>query len=72
MITSAPSPREQEVLAALAQGQTTRAIAEALGVSVKTVEAHILHLRQEARPAHYSGGDRLCLRATICPEVVGL
>lgn len=34
------SPREREVLARLARGETQKAIAEALGVSVKTVETY--------------------------------
>ncbi|MFW6051705.1 MAG: FHA domain-containing protein [Myxococcota bacterium] len=34
------SPRELEVLARLARGETQKAVAEALGVSVKTVETY--------------------------------
>lgn len=34
------SPREREVLARLARGETQRAVAEVLGVSVKTVETY--------------------------------
>jgi two-component system nitrate/nitrite response regulator NarL len=35
-----PTPREQEVLAAMADGLATKAIARRLGVSAKTVENH--------------------------------
>lgn len=34
------SPRQQEVLVRVALGQTTRRIADALGISVKTVDTH--------------------------------
>jgi DNA-binding NarL/FixJ family response regulator len=34
------SPREREVLQLMAEGRSTNQIAEGLGVSVKTVEAH--------------------------------
>jgi DNA-binding CsgD family transcriptional regulator len=48
------TPREQEVLTLLATGQPTRRIAEALRLSPKTVETHILHLRQKLGLAHTS------------------
>jgi DNA-binding NarL/FixJ family response regulator len=38
------SPREREVLVALAEGLTTKAIARRLGVAVKTVESHKVRL----------------------------
>jgi DNA-binding NarL/FixJ family response regulator len=38
------SPREREVLSALAEGLTTKAIARRLGVAVKTVESHKVRL----------------------------
>jgi DNA-binding NarL/FixJ family response regulator len=38
------SPRQREVLQLIAEGRSTRAIAERLGVSVKTVESHRLQL----------------------------
>ncbi len=34
------TPREYEVLSALASGMTTKSIAYKLGISVRTVEAH--------------------------------
>jgi DNA-binding NarL/FixJ family response regulator len=38
------TPREQEVLVALAEGLTTKAIARRLGVAMKTVESHKVRL----------------------------
>ena len=38
------SPREIQVLRLVAQGATNRAIAEALTISVKTVDAHVTHI----------------------------
>jgi DNA-binding NarL/FixJ family response regulator len=38
------SPREREVLLALADGLTTKAIAQRLGVAMKTVESHKVRL----------------------------
>jgi DNA-binding NarL/FixJ family response regulator len=37
--------REREILRLMAQGQTARAIAEALVLSPKTIESHIQHIR---------------------------
>jgi DNA-binding CsgD family transcriptional regulator len=38
------SPRERQVLALLATGQTNPAIAEALFISARTVENHLAHI----------------------------
>jgi DNA-binding NarL/FixJ family response regulator len=38
------TPREREVLMALAKGLTTKAIARRLGVAMKTVESHKIRL----------------------------
>lgn len=38
------SPREREVLALLAKGETNRSIAQALGISAETVQTHIRNL----------------------------
>lgn len=47
--------REQEVLRLLTEGRSNRAIADALSLSERTVEAHVLHilakLRLESRTA---------------------
>jgi two-component system response regulator NreC len=41
------SPREKEILQLLAEGSTTKRIADQLKVSVKTVETHRLHLMEK-------------------------
>lgn len=43
------TPKEEEVLALLAEGRSNREIADALGASVRTVETHRLHLRRKLR-----------------------
>ena len=40
--------REVEVLGLLARGETNRQIADALGISVKTVGAHVEHIYTKA------------------------
>jgi two-component system, NarL family, response regulator NreC len=34
------TPREQQILSLIAEGQTNRVISERLGISVRTVEGH--------------------------------
>lgn len=41
------SNRELQVFRLMGSGQTTRCIAEALGISIKTVESHIDHLKRK-------------------------
>jgi len=41
------TPREQEVLKLLAEGLLTKQIADRLGVSIKTVEAHRQHIMEK-------------------------
>jgi DNA-binding NarL/FixJ family response regulator len=48
------SNREEEVLDLLGQGLSTRAIAERLHVSVKTVETHVARLREKLGAANRS------------------
>ncbi len=45
-ITTKLTPREIDVLQQVHKGLGNREIAEALGVSLKTVEAHIQHIQQ--------------------------
>lgn len=45
--TSEISPREQEVLVLLANGKSTKEIADILFISVKTVETHKIHIREK-------------------------
>lgn len=41
------TPRQREVLVAIAEGKSRSAIADELGVSVKTVETHRAKLREQ-------------------------
>ncbi|MFC5868997.1 response regulator [Aquincola agrisoli] len=41
------SPRESEILACLAKGQSSKQIAEALGLSVRTVETHRQNIKRK-------------------------
>lgn len=43
------TPKEAEVLHLLAQGHSSREIAQTLGASVRTIETHRLHLRRKLR-----------------------
>ena len=43
------APREHEVLTHLVQGRKVRTIAARLCLSVKTVEQHVLHIREKTR-----------------------
>ena len=43
------TPREREVAALIAQGQSNRAIAQTLVVQVKTVEVHVTHILDKLR-----------------------
>jgi DNA-binding NarL/FixJ family response regulator len=62
------SPREREVLVALAEGLTTKAIARRLGVAVKTVESHKVRLfdklgaRTQAHAVSIAVGQQLVAR----------
>jgi DNA-binding NarL/FixJ family response regulator len=66
-----PTPREQEVLTAMADGLPTKAIARRLGVSVKTVENHKTRLfdklgvRTQAHAVSLAIGHGLLARAPL-------
>ena len=49
--------REVEVLRALARGASNKAIAQALGLSPKTVGHHVAHVYTKARRVHPRRGD---------------
>ena len=64
------SPREQEVLAQLVEGKSSKVIARELDISFKTVEAHRAHIREKLGVSSIAelvnfvaaGGSRLPLR----------
>ncbi len=56
------SPRELEVALLLARGEVNREIATALGISVKTVDTHRLHLLKKLGCKHNVALARLMIR----------
>jgi DNA-binding NarL/FixJ family response regulator len=60
---TALSPREQEVLRALAQGCRNKEIAAALGVSVGTVKTHLRHIFRKLKVADRTSAVLLALHA---------
>jgi DNA-binding NarL/FixJ family response regulator len=56
------TPRQNEVLRLIAEGQTTKAIARDLGVSVKTVETHRLQLMDRLQIHDVAGLTRYAIR----------
>jgi predicted ATPase/DNA-binding CsgD family transcriptional regulator len=68
------TPREQEILALLAAGQTDPAIAEALFISVRTVENHVAHifakLGVQTRTAAAAAAFAASIRVTGSPPPV--
>jgi DNA-binding NarL/FixJ family response regulator len=59
------SPRQREVLRFMAQGRNTRAIAQQLGISVKTVEAHRGELMRRLGIRHVAGLTRYAVRVGL-------
>ncbi len=57
------SPREAEVLRRLADGETNKAVARALGLSPRTVETHRAHLMAKLGVRSLSQAVRLALEA---------
>jgi DNA-binding NarL/FixJ family response regulator len=55
------SPREQEVLALVAQGERDQDIAEELGISVGTVRSHLDHIRTKTGERRRAGLTRYAL-----------
>jgi len=63
------SPRQREVLQLIAEGRSTREIAERLHLSVKTVETHRAQLMQRLEIFNVAGLTRHALRiGLIDPE----
>jgi DNA-binding NarL/FixJ family response regulator len=56
------SLREREVLKLIAEGQTNKAIAEAMQISIKTVEKHRLNLMTKLNVHDVAGLTRLALK----------
>jgi DNA-binding NarL/FixJ family response regulator len=59
------SPRQREVLRLMADGRTTRAIGQELGISVKTVEAHRGELMRRLGICHVAGLTRYAVRVGL-------
>lgn len=59
------TPRQKEVLQLIAEGQSTRSIAETLDVSIKTVEAHRANLMERLDIYDVPGLVRLAVRSRL-------
>lgn len=59
------TPRQKEILQLLAEGRSTREIAELLGVSIKTVEAHRSNLMERLEIYDVPGLVRLAIRSRL-------
>jgi ligand-binding sensor domain-containing protein/DNA-binding CsgD family transcriptional regulator len=59
------TPRQKEILQLLAEGHSTRDIAERLGVSIKTVEAHRANLMDRLEIHDLPGLVRLAIRSRL-------
>ena len=59
------TPRQKEILQLIAEGKTTRNIAEVLGVSIKTVEAHRANLMERLQIYDVAGLVRLAIRSRL-------
>jgi DNA-binding CsgD family transcriptional regulator len=59
------TPRQKEILQLIAEGNSTREIAELLGVSIKTVEAHRSNLMERLEIFDVPGLVRLAIRSHL-------
>ena len=59
------TPRQKEILQLIAEGQSTRDIAELLGVSMKTVQAHRANLMERLEIEDMAGLVRLAVRTGL-------
>ncbi len=64
-LLAALTPREREVLSLIADGLGTRAIAERLCISVKTVETHRAHIMEKTRRRSVAGLTKLAVAAGL-------
>jgi DNA-binding NarL/FixJ family response regulator len=56
------TPRQREILSMIARGQNTKAMARALGISIKTVETHRAHLMDRLEIRDVAGLVRYAIR----------
>ena len=63
------TPRQRETLQLIAEGYSTKEIAFALGVSVKTVETHRAQLKERLGIYNVAGLVRFALRAGLISPV---
>ena len=61
------TPRQREILHAIAEGQSTKEIARAFGISVKTVETHRTQLMERLNIHDIPGLVRYAIRAGMVP-----
>jgi len=62
------TPRQKEVLQLLAEGLSMKEIAERLGVSIKTVEAHRANLMERLDIHDIPGLVRLAIRSGLVSQ----
>lgn len=65
---AALTPRQKEVLQLIAEGHSTKEIAERLGVSIKTVEAHRANLMERLDIRDVPGLVRLAIRSGLVSQ----
>ena len=56
------TPREREVLRLVAEGKSTREVADLLGISVKTAESHRTHIARKLNTPNVAGIVRYAIR----------
>jgi two-component system response regulator FixJ len=64
------SPREREVLDGLVAGRSNKAIADDLGISVRTVEVHRVRMLARLQTRHLADAIRLAVISTVGSPVV--
>lgn len=59
------TPRQREILQLVAQGHTSKEIAERLGVSLKTVETHRAHIMERIEARELTAVVRFAVRVGL-------